>query len=158
MRIAQHEAFAPIMVLMRAHDAEDALRIANACPYGLGSSVFSGDTRLAESLCLRLKTGMSNVNDFAVNYLCQSLPFGGIGISGYGRFAGAEGLRGLCVPKAVTVDKVWFIKTPIPPPVDYPIKKAEKGYGFVKELVRFAYAPQIGEKLKGGLGLAKASF
>ncbi|RUP47288.1 Aldehyde/histidinol dehydrogenase [Jimgerdemannia flammicorona] len=158
MNIARHEVFAPIMVLMRAKDAEDALRIANTCPYGLCSSVFSGNSRLAEQLCLRLKTGMANVNDFGVNYLCQSLPFGGVGISGYGRFAGAEGLRGLCVPKAVTIDKISFIKTSIPPPVDYPIKKAAKGYGFVKELVRFAYAPQIMEKVKGGLGLAKASL
>jgi acyl-CoA reductase-like NAD-dependent aldehyde dehydrogenase len=48
--------------------------------------VFSADKKLAEEMCLKLKVGMANVNDFAVNYLCQSLPFGGVGISGYGRF------------------------------------------------------------------------
>lgn len=86
MEIANEEVFAPIMVIMRHKGPEDALRIANACPYGLGSSVFSSDKSLAEKMCLQLKTGMTNVNDFAVNYLCQSLPFGGVGISGYGRF------------------------------------------------------------------------
>ncbi|KAI9283662.1 Aldehyde/histidinol dehydrogenase [Umbelopsis sp. AD052] len=158
MEIANHETFAPIMVIMKHAGAEDALRLANLCPYGLGSSVFSADKKLAEEMCLKLKVGMANVNDFAVNYLCQSLPFGGVGISGYGRFAGAEGLRGLCVPKSVTIDRIPFVKTPIPPIVDYPIKSASKGYGFVKELVRFAYGPAISEKIMAGLGLAKASM
>ena len=40
---------------------------------------------------------MCNINDFAVNYLCQSLPFGGVKISGFDRFAGPEGLRGNCL-------------------------------------------------------------
>jgi acyl-CoA reductase-like NAD-dependent aldehyde dehydrogenase len=43
--------------------------------------VFSGDTTRAEKLGLALKTGMMNINDFAVNYLCQSLPFGGVKVN-----------------------------------------------------------------------------
>lgn len=90
MEIANHETFAPIMVIMKHTGADDALRLANLCPYGLGSSVFSADKQLAEEMCLKLKVGMANVNDFAVNYLCQSLPFGGVGISGYGRFVSEQ--------------------------------------------------------------------
>ena len=43
---------------------------------------------------------MTTINDFATTYMCQSLPFGGVKESGFDRFAGIEGLRGLCVPKA----------------------------------------------------------
>lgn len=86
MEIANEEVFAPIMVIMKHTGPEDAVRVVNACPYGLGASVFSADKALAERMCLDLRVGMANVNDFAVNYLCQSLPFGGVGISGYGRF------------------------------------------------------------------------
>ncbi|KAF7721778.1 Meiotic Sister-Chromatid recombination aldehyde dehydrogenase [Apophysomyces ossiformis] len=158
MAIANNEAFAPIMVIMKHKGPEDAVRVANACPFGLGSSVFSADKGLAEKMCLQLEVGMANVNDFAVNYLCQSLPFGGVGISGYGRFAGPEGLRGLCVPKAVTIDRIPFVKTPIPPILDYPVKGATVGYGFVENLVKMIYAPSISDKVKATVGLAKAAL
>ena len=42
---------------------------------------------------------MTSINDFATTYMCQSLPFGGVKHSGFDRFAGVEGLRGMCVPK-----------------------------------------------------------
>ena len=66
------------MTIMKFEDDNDAVAIVNSCDYGLGSSVFSKDTARAERIAHRLITGMSNVNDFAVNYLCQSLPFGGV--------------------------------------------------------------------------------
>ena len=51
------------------------------------------------------QAGMTSINDFATTYMCQSLPFGGVKESGFDRFAGIEGLRGLCVPKAVAEDR-----------------------------------------------------
>lgn len=48
---------------------------------------------------------MTSINDFATTYMCQSLPFGGVKDSGFDRFAGIEGLRGLTVPKAVAEDR-----------------------------------------------------
>lgn len=48
---------------------------------------------------------MTSINDFATTYMCQSLPFGGVKESGFDRFAGIEGLRGLTVPKAVAEDR-----------------------------------------------------
>ncbi|ORX43171.1 Aldedh-domain-containing protein [Hesseltinella vesiculosa] len=158
MAIANHETFAPIMVIMKHHGPEDALRVANACSFGLGSSVFSGDKRVAEKLALKLKVGMTNVNDFGVNYLCQGLPFGGVGISGYGRFAGPEGIRGLCVPKAVTIDRIPGVKTPIPPILDYPVKSAWVSYGFVQNLIHTIYNPDFGSKIKAIGGLIKANL
>jgi hypothetical protein len=48
---------------------------------------------------------MTSINDFATTYMCQALPFGGVKDSGFDRFAGVEGLRGLCVAKAVCEDR-----------------------------------------------------
>lgn len=53
-----------------------------------GGSVFSSNVTRAERIAAQLQTGMININDFGVNYLCQSLPFGGVKASGFGRFAG----------------------------------------------------------------------
>ena len=64
---------------------------------------------------------MTNLNDFGVNYLCQSLPFGGVNASGFDRFAGIEGIRGCCNMRAVTSDKVTGVRTNIPPSLQYPI-------------------------------------
>ncbi|KAI8988402.1 Aldehyde/histidinol dehydrogenase [Mycotypha africana] len=158
MDIANIEAFAPIMVIMKHQGPEDAVRIANLCPFGLGSSVFSADKKLAEKMCMQLKTGMANVNDFAVNYLCQGLPFGGVGISGYGRFSGKEGLRGLCVPKAFTTDRIPGVKTPIPPILDYPVQSAKKGWSFVSALNNLVYNPEVPAKVGACVDLAKANI
>ncbi|KAJ2808006.1 Meiotic Sister-Chromatid recombination aldehyde dehydrogenase [Coemansia helicoidea] len=154
MDITRHETFGPVMVLMRFADEQDAVRQVHASPYGLGSSVFSGDRARGRRVALRLRTGMANVNDFGVNYICQALPFGGVGISGFGRFAGPEGLRALCVEKAFTEDRLPFVKTPIPPIVDYPIRDTEKGYQFTQQIVAFAYSESWWQSIKAGLRLA----
>ena len=59
-------------------------------------------------MCANIQAGMTSINDFGSTYMCQSLPFGGVKDSGFDRFAGIEGLRGLCVPKAVCQDRYAF--------------------------------------------------
>ena len=81
-------------------DDDEVVQLANDCPFGLGSSVFSNSKRRAVAIAERLEVGMSAINDFATTYMCQSLPFGGVKLSGFDRFAGVEGLRGMCIPKA----------------------------------------------------------
>lgn len=71
-----------------------------------------------------VQAGMTSINDFATTYMCQSLPFGGVKESGFDRFAGVEGLRGLCVPKAVCEDrygKPFLLKANPLPLVDLPL-------------------------------------
>ncbi|KAK4550739.1 hypothetical protein LTR36_000318 [Oleoguttula mirabilis] len=139
MRIAQEELFAPVCVLMRAEGVEGAIAITNSTSYGLGCSVFGPTTSAAarahlEKVAREVKTGMIAINDFAVFYAVQ-LPFGGVGGSGYGRFAGEEGLRSLCNTKSVCTDR-WpaLIKTAIPKKLDYPMQSGawEMGKGVVE--------------------------
>jgi aldehyde dehydrogenase (NAD+) len=104
--IALNEVFGPVMTVMKAADDADAIDIVNSSVYGLGSSVFSLDYSRAGGIASQLRTGMTNLNDFGINYLCQALPFGGVNHSGFDRFAGVEGLRGCCNMRAVTSDKV----------------------------------------------------
>ncbi|KAI9010207.1 Aldehyde/histidinol dehydrogenase [Hyaloraphidium curvatum] len=122
MRIAQEEVFGPIYAIMPFTDEADAVRITNSTPFGLNGAVFTLDLAKGRRVLEATRTGMCNLNDFAVNYLCQSLPFGGVGGSGFDRFAGEEGVRGGCYARAVTEDRIPAVRNNIPPVLNYPIK------------------------------------
>src|SRR5581483_5022587 len=106
MDITQKETFGPVMVIMRVRSEEEAVRLANDCPYGLGSSVFTKDRARARRLASAISAGMTVVNDYGVAYMAQALPFGGVRISGFGKINGREGLRACCNEKAIVDDRL----------------------------------------------------
>jgi acyl-CoA reductase-like NAD-dependent aldehyde dehydrogenase len=143
MRIACNECFAPVLTLMRAKSSspQDVLAIANAPNFGLGASVHGSERDPSLQPIVRgLKAGMVAVNDFAVYYAVQ-LPFGGVHGSGYGRFAGEEGLRGICNMKSICEDRFgWLgVRTGIPPPVQYPVPNQDKSWRFAQGVVELGY-------------------
>ena len=152
MRIAQEELFAPVCVFMRTESVDDAIRVANSSDYGLGCSVFgpvssSANRAQLDKVAREVESGMVAVNDFAVFYAVQ-LPFGGVKGSGYGRFAGEEGLRGLCNVKSVCVDRwPWLIMTSIPEKMDYPM--GEDAFDMGQGVVEFAYGESWSRIVKG---------
>ncbi|KAF9154309.1 Meiotic Sister-Chromatid recombination aldehyde dehydrogenase [Mortierella sp. AD011] len=145
MKIAQEEAFAPIMAVFKFSTLDEAISIANSSAYSLGSNVFSRNQREGIYIMNHLRVGMSNLNDFGVNYLCQSLPFGGVGMSGYGRFGGPEGLRSVCHQRSITVDR-WpmLIQTFLPPVLQYPMNNVGDAIVVTRDLVNIIYAGWIG--------------
>ncbi|KAI5288499.1 Meiotic Sister-Chromatid recombination aldehyde dehydrogenase [Ascosphaera aggregata] len=155
MKIAQTELFAPIFVMMRAKDVDQAVDFANSTIYALGASVFSNVPAATEYCISNIHAGMVAVNDFGI-YYAVGLPFGGCKGSGYGRFGGAEGLRSLSNLKAVSVDRIPGVKTAIPPPLDYPVNKGNGGkedgsgaWELCKGVVETGYGLSIGAKAKG---------
>lgn len=164
MRIAQEELFAPVFLVMRAESVVAAISIANSTVYALGASVFGHNTADVQACVRGIEAGMVSVNDFGAYYAVQ-LPFGGVKGSGYGRFAGEEGLRGLCNVKAVCVDKFPKIMgTGIPPRVDYPIQKGDGDSGardghaaweMCKGVVETGYQLTIGGRVAGILRLLR---
>jgi len=106
MRITQEEHFGPVMVVIRVSSEEEALRLANDCPYGLGSSVFTRHRGRAGRMSRGIAAGMTVVNDYGLAYMMQDLPFGGLKISGVGKINGPEGLRACCNEKAVVRDRL----------------------------------------------------
>lgn len=142
MAIAQEELFAPICVLMRASSVDDAIAIANSTSYSLGASVFGRSTKDINKVVHGVRAGMVSVNDFGSFYAVQ-LPFGGVAGSGYGRFAGEEGLRSLCNIKAVCQDQFWGISTSIPPPHLYPIANTSKAWTAATGIVALGYGNML---------------
>ncbi|KAH6570698.1 hypothetical protein BASA62_004208 [Batrachochytrium salamandrivorans] len=158
MRISQEEIFGPVMIVMKFKTEEEAIALANSSPFGLGSGVFTLDINRGERVARKLRVGSSNINDFGVNYLCQGLPFAGVGISGIDRFSGIEGLRGNCHPRAMTTDKLNFlgIRTNLPPLIRYPI--APFGKLFQETLVELLYALNLSAKVAALIRIAKISI
>lgn len=156
MKIFNEEVFGPVMTVVKipGNDDEECIRLVNQCEFGLGSSIFTDDDSVGLAIGRRFRTGMLTVNDYASNYLIQSLPFGGVKKSGFGRFAGIEGLRALCLERAIVVDKTSFIRTSIPSIINYPIDIA-KGFPFTESLVQLFYNENIIAKIKGIFGLIK---
>jgi acyl-CoA reductase-like NAD-dependent aldehyde dehydrogenase len=160
MRIAQTELFAPVFLLMRAESVSHAIEISNSTMYALGASVYGSSSHDLERVVDEVQAGMVAVNDFAVTYMVQ-LPFGGTKGSGYGRFAGKEGLRGVCNQKAITRDRWPGIKTSIPRPMDLPLKgkgAAQKAWEMAQGVVWLGYGDWSGKitGLKGLIGALRA--
>ncbi|KAI8904331.1 Aldehyde/histidinol dehydrogenase [Gorgonomyces haynaldii] len=156
MKIATEEVFGPVMVVFKFEAEQEAIDIANGSEFGLGSGVFTLDLKRADRICSQLKVGMTNVNAFGVNYLCQGLPFGGVGISGVDCFSGVEGLRGQCYPRAVTHDRFSFLRTSVPGPLLYPLTK--KSDAFQQALIQILYGKDLQTRFSGIKGLITASF
>lgn len=154
MKLMQEEAFGPILPIMKFSSDEEVVQLANDSRYGLGCAVFSGSQRRAKQIASKLHCGVAAVNDFASSYMCQSLPFGGVKDSGFGRFAGIEGLRACCLVKSVVEDRWWpLIKTKIPKPIQYPV--AENGFEFQESLVEALYGLNIWDRLRALVNVLK---
>jgi succinate-semialdehyde dehydrogenase/glutarate-semialdehyde dehydrogenase len=94
------ETFGPVAAVVRARDEADALRIANASPYGLGASVWTADAARGERLAQDVEAGSVFVNGMVKSD--PRLPFGGVKRSGYGRELSDYGLR-----EFVNIKTVW---------------------------------------------------
>ena len=148
MRVAREELFAPVMLVLRAESLAAAVDIANGTAYALGASVFGSDSADLETVVREVRAGMVAVNDFAVYYAVQ-LPFGGLKGSGYGRFAGEEGLRAVCNTKAVCRDRwPWAVKTAIPKPLDLPLGEERRAWEVARGVVELGYG-DLGGRVGG---------
>jgi acyl-CoA reductase-like NAD-dependent aldehyde dehydrogenase len=91
MKVMSDETFGPVIPIQKVKSVDEAVQLANDSKYGLGSSVFSG--KHGRAIADRLRAGMTSVNSVQAFAGIPSLPFGGIGESGFGRIHGEEGIR-----------------------------------------------------------------
>jgi aldehyde dehydrogenase (NAD+) len=106
MQAMQADVFAPVMSVMRAEDAGEALAANAACAYGLTASIFGSEGE-ARRLAERLRVGHVLINDVIIPTIDPRVPFGGRGRSGFGVTRGAEGLLAMTTPRTVQVQRGW---------------------------------------------------
>jgi len=101
MRVFQEELFGPVALLFRVRDLDEAIALANATEFGLGSNVWTEDPAEQDRFVRDSEAGAVFVNGMTTSY--PELPFGGAKISGYGRELAAHGIREFCNIKTVWI-------------------------------------------------------
>jgi acyl-CoA reductase-like NAD-dependent aldehyde dehydrogenase len=90
MRAYYEELFGPVAMLHKVGSTQEAIKLANDSPYGLGSTVFTRDIKEANYLADQLEVGMVALNTTIRSE--PNVPFGGVKNSGIGRELGRFGL------------------------------------------------------------------
>jgi acyl-CoA reductase-like NAD-dependent aldehyde dehydrogenase len=106
MAAMTEETFGPTLPIMQVADAEEAIRLANDSPYGLGASVWTKDLARGEQIARRIESGAVCVNDAQLNYLALELPMGGWKASGLGVRHGAGGIRKYTRQQALLITRL----------------------------------------------------
>ena len=101
-RVSQEEVFGPFVTVTTFSNEEEALEIANATEYGLGSGLWTSDLSRAHRVARSLQAGMVWVNCY--KRVGPGSPFGGIGQSGYGREMGFEAMHEYSQSKSVWIN------------------------------------------------------
>ncbi|MBU6315944.1 MAG: aldehyde dehydrogenase family protein [Acidobacteria bacterium] len=101
-RVCQEEVFGPFVTVTTFSDDAEALSIANGTDYGLGGGLWTKDLRRAHRMAAEMRSGMVWVNSY--KRANPGSPFGGTGLSGYGREMGFEAMREYTEPKSVWVN------------------------------------------------------
>ncbi|WP_433479405.1 NADP-dependent succinic semialdehyde dehydrogenase [Spirillospora sp. CA-142024] len=99
MRMYHEEVFGPVASLFRVRGVSEAVEVANATGFGLGSNAWTRDDVERERFVRELDAGQVFINGMVTSY--PELPFGGVKRSGYGRELSEEGLHAFCNTKTV---------------------------------------------------------
>jgi succinate-semialdehyde dehydrogenase / glutarate-semialdehyde dehydrogenase len=102
MPVWDEETFGPAAAVRVVRDVTEAVAVANASPYALGASVWTADLDEGARLATELRGGAVFVN--AMVKSDPRMPFGGNGVSGWGRELGREGMRSFTATKSVWID------------------------------------------------------
>ena len=108
-RVCREEVFGPFVTVTTFRSEDEALAIANDVEYGLGGGLWTRDISRAHRVARAIRSGMVWINSYKrVN---PGSPFGGTGLSGYGREMGFEAIHEYTEPKSIWVN----VDAPIPP-------------------------------------------
>jgi coniferyl-aldehyde dehydrogenase len=101
MRAMREEIFGPLLIVRPYDRIEDAVAQVNARPKPLALYYFGGDRKEMSWVLAHTTSGGVTINDIAVHFLADELPFGGVGESGMGAYHGEAGFARFSHARAV---------------------------------------------------------
>src|SRR5690606_31600965 len=101
MSILREEIFGPVLGVSRVNTLDEAVERANSSVYGLAAAIYSDSVDETITLSRRLKAGNIYIN--AHGLVDPTMPFGGLGASGFGKDMGPEQLDGFLSTKSIYV-------------------------------------------------------
>ncbi len=110
--IYTQELFGPVLSFYIVESEEEAIKVANATPFGLGASVFTANLERGKEVARRIESGMVYINRPV--WSAPELPFGGVKNSGYGRELSELGIGEFVNRKLINVSAAGS-----PPPSDH---------------------------------------
>lgn len=97
------ELFGPVASVFKVKNEEEAIRVANDSPYGLGGCVWTQDIERGKKIVRRVESGAVYINKMTASH--PALPFGGVKLSGYGRELSHLGIREFVNQKTVWLEQ-----------------------------------------------------
>jgi aldehyde dehydrogenase (NAD+) len=108
-RVCREEVFGPFVTVTTFRSEDEALAIANDVEYGLGGGLWTRDLSRAHRVARAIRSGMVWINSY--KRVSPGSPFGGTGLSGYGREMGFDAIHEYTESKSIWVN----VDAPIPP-------------------------------------------
>ncbi|WP_081823723.1 aldehyde dehydrogenase family protein [Pseudacidobacterium ailaaui] len=109
------ESFGPVLCVGSFTSEDEAIQLANSNPFALSSSIWTKDRARADRVATQMSAGSCMINDVVRAIANPYMPFGGNGLSGYGRYRGPEGLLTFSRCKSImktythrTRERNWF--------------------------------------------------
>lgn len=117
MEIMQEEIFGPILPVLGYSDLEEAITYINLKPKPLALYLFTNDKEAQKMVLKETSSGGAVINDCALHFLQNELPFGGVNSSGIGKAHGYHGFLAFSNEKSVMKQRVGMTSTkPLYPP------------------------------------------
>ncbi|KAG6392796.1 hypothetical protein SASPL_147023 [Salvia splendens] len=129
--IMTDEIFGPLLPIITLDKIEDSIDFINARPKPLAIYAFTHNNKLKDQILQETSSGSVTFNDTMIQFICDSLPFGGVGQSGFGRYHGKYSFDTFSHEKAVLHRSFYLELEPrYPPWNDFKLEFIRLAYNF----------------------------
>jgi aldehyde dehydrogenase (NAD+) len=107
-RVMQEEIFGPLLPVLTYVDTDSVIAFIKSKPKPLAFYLFSESSSLCKKILHEISFGGGAINDVLMHFSNDQLPFGGVGLSGIGKYHGESGFKTFSHYKSILRKPTWF--------------------------------------------------